>query len=73
MNARPSFMMNARLDHWLEVASQVAAVVGFAIGRSISEDTVREYEASDHSEDAASRARDQVAERYLAFVAHWEP
>ena len=22
---------------------------------------------------AASRARDQVAERYLAFVAHWKP
>ena len=27
-----------RLDHWLEVASQVDAFVGFAIGRSIWED-----------------------------------
>jgi len=34
---------------------------------------VREYEASDHGETAAGRARDQVAERYLAFVAHWKP
>jgi myo-inositol catabolism protein IolC len=63
----------ARLDHWLEVASQVGAFVGFAIGRSIWEDAVREYEASDHGEAAASRARDQVAERYLAFVGHWKP
>ena len=63
----------ARLDHWLEVASQVGAFVGFAIGRSIWEDAVREYEASDHGDAAASRARDQVAERYLGFVAHWKP
>ncbi len=62
-----------RLDHWLEVASQVAAFAGFAIGRSVWEDAVREYEASDHSEAAASRARDQVAERYLGFVGHWTP
>ena len=63
----------ARLGHWLEVASQVGAFVGFAIGRSIWEDAVREYEASDHGDAAASRARDQVAERYLGFVAHWKP
>ena len=37
----------ARLGHWLEVASQVPAFGGFAIGRSIWEDVVREYEASD--------------------------
>ena len=62
-----------RLDHWLEVASQVSAFVGFAIGRSIWEDAVRDFEASDHCEAAASAARGQVAERYLGFVAHWEP
>jgi myo-inositol catabolism protein IolC len=61
-----------RLDHWLEVASQVDEFVGFAIGRSIWEDAVRDYEASDRGEVAASRARSQVAERYLAFVAHWK-
>ena len=62
-----------RLDHWLEVASQVSAFVGFAIGRSIWEDAVRDFEASDHGEAAASAARAQVAERYLGFVAHWKP
>ena len=61
-----------RLDHWLEVASQVSAFVGFAIGRSIWEDAVRDYEASDRGEAAASRARAQVAERYLGFVAQWK-
>jgi len=62
-----------RLDHWLEVASQVSAFVGFAIGRSIWEEAVRDYEASDHGEAAASTARDQIAERYLGFVALWKP
>ncbi len=62
-----------RLDHWLEVASQVSAFVGFAIGRSIWEDAVRDFEASDHGEAAASAVRTQVAERYLGFVAHWKP
>jgi myo-inositol catabolism protein IolC len=62
-----------RLDHWLEVASQVSAFVGFAIGRSIWEDAVRGYEASDRSETAARAARTQVTERYLGFVAQWKP
>jgi myo-inositol catabolism protein IolC len=62
-----------RLDHWLEIASQVSEFVGFAIGRSIWEDAVRAYEASGHEEAAARAARDQVAERYLGFVAHWKP
>jgi myo-inositol catabolism protein IolC len=62
-----------RLDHWLEVASQVSAFVGFAIGRSIWEDPVRDYEASDRGEAAASDARRRVAERYLGFVAQWKP
>jgi myo-inositol catabolism protein IolC len=62
-----------RLDHWLEVASQVDEFVGFAIGRSIWEDAVRDYEASDRGETAADRARDQVAQRYLGFVAQWKP
>ncbi len=61
-----------RLDHWLEVASQVSEFVGFAIGRSIWEDAVRGYEASDRGAAAASRVRAQVAERYLGFVAHWK-
>jgi myo-inositol catabolism protein IolC len=62
-----------RLDHWLEVASQVSAFVGFAIGRSIWEDSIRDFEASDRSETAARAARAQVTERYLGFVEHWKP
>jgi myo-inositol catabolism protein IolC len=62
-----------RLDHWLEVASRVRAFVGFAIGRSIWEDAVRGYEASDRGEAAASAARAQIAERYVDFFAQWKP
>jgi myo-inositol catabolism protein IolC len=62
-----------RLDHWLEVASQVSAFVGFAIGRSIWEDAVREYEASDRGDTAADNARAMIAERYLGFIARWTP
>jgi len=60
-----------RLDHWLEVASQVSEFVGFAIGRSIWEDAIHGYEASDRSEAAARQARTIITERYLGFVAHW--
>jgi len=60
-----------RLDHWLEVAGQVGEFVGFAIGRSIWEDAIRGYEASDRGPAAADAARNQIASRYLAFVAHW--
>ncbi|HEY5358265.1 MAG TPA: DUF2090 domain-containing protein [Streptosporangiaceae bacterium] len=60
-----------RLDHWLRVASQVPAFVGFAIGRSIWEDVVAQYEASDHGPAAAAAARSQIAERYLGFTAQW--
>ena len=62
-----------RLDHWLEVASQVDAFTGFAIGRSIWEDVVRDYEASDRGDAAADQARGRIAERYLGFIAHWTP
>jgi myo-inositol catabolism protein IolC len=63
----------ARLDHWLEVASQVSAFVGFAIGRSIWEDAVRDYQAAGRSPASADAGRAQVAERYLGFIAHWKP
>ena len=62
-----------RLDHWLEIASHVSAFVGFAIGRSIWEDAIRAYEASDRGDAAASAARAQIADRYLGFVARWKP
>ncbi len=62
-----------RLDHWLEVASQVDAFVGFAIGRSIWEYVVSKYKASDHDDAARTEARNRIAERYLGFVARWTP
>ncbi|MFI5938459.1 2-deoxy-5-keto-D-gluconate 6-phosphate aldolase domain-containing protein [Actinoplanes sp. NPDC051494] len=58
-----------RLHHWLEVASQVPEFVGFAIGRSIWQDVVREH--NEHHDDA--RARTAIADRYLDCVAHWRP
>jgi myo-inositol catabolism protein IolC len=62
-----------RLDHWLEVASQVEAFVGFAIGRSIWEDVLNRYEAFGATESAAVNARREIADRYLGFIAHWKP
>jgi len=62
-----------RLDHWLEVASQVDEFVGFAIGRSIWEDVLSRYEAFGATESAAVNARREIADRYLGFVARWKP
>jgi myo-inositol catabolism protein IolC len=60
-----------RLDHWLQVASQVPAFVGFAIGRSIWEDVVSEYESSAKDSAAADAVRAQISERYLGFASQW--
>ena len=62
-----------RLDYWLEVASQVDAFVGFAIGRSIWEDVLSRYEAFGATDSAAVNARREIADRYLGFIAHWRP
>jgi myo-inositol catabolism protein IolC len=62
-----------RLNHWLQVAREVPSFVGFAIGRSIWEDVIRDYEKSDHGETASSDARAAIAARYLGFVAQWSP
>ena len=60
-----------QVDHWLDVAAPLPGYVGFAIGRSIWEDVVREYEASDRGDRATGDARETIAARYLGFVAHW--
>jgi myo-inositol catabolism protein IolC len=60
-----------RLGHWLEVASEVDVFVGFAIGRSIWEDVIRDFEASPKDDAARAQARDRIASRYLGFAAHW--
>jgi myo-inositol catabolism protein IolC len=59
-----------RLDHWLEVGSGVSAFVGFAIGRSIWEDAIRDWRAGT-LDDAQTSTR--VAETYLAFTRQWHP
>jgi myo-inositol catabolism protein IolC len=60
-----------RLVHWLRVASSVPAFAGFAIGRSIWEDVIRDYAASERDEPAAAAARHAIAERYLRFARSW--
>jgi myo-inositol catabolism protein IolC len=60
-----------RLNHWLEVAGGVEAFVGFAIGRSIWEDVLRDFVASARDDAAETRARDRIADRYLGFAAYW--
>ncbi|GAA2587071.1 hypothetical protein GCM10010435_76640 [Winogradskya consettensis] len=57
-----------RLYHWLEVASEVPEFVGFAIGRSIWEDAIREHNEN-HDDEAARKA---IAQRYLDCVARWK-
>jgi myo-inositol catabolism protein IolC len=60
-----------RLGHWLAVASEIPAFVGFAIGRSIWEDVIRDFEASAKDDAATATARGRIAERYLRFVEYW--
>jgi myo-inositol catabolism protein IolC len=57
-----------RLDRWITVASAVDAFVGFAIGRSIWEDVIREYEAGTVDDTGAA---EQIAQRYLGFASQW--
>jgi myo-inositol catabolism protein IolC len=57
-----------RLDHWIDVAAGVDTFVGFAIGRSIWEDVLRQYISSTIDDDAAST---RIAERYMHFVHRW--
>ena len=57
-----------RLNHWLDVAAPLHGFVGFAIGRSIWEDAIRQWRANRMSEDAVVA---QIGERYLAFADRW--
>lgn len=56
-----------RLDQWLQIASSVERFVGFAIGRSIWEDVIRQH-GTDRDDAAAAR---QIADRYLGFTRQW--
>jgi myo-inositol catabolism protein IolC len=57
-----------RLDRWLRIASAHKAFVGFAIGRSIWEDVVRDWAEGEIGDEVA---RQRVADRYLGFVRDW--
>jgi myo-inositol catabolism protein IolC len=57
-----------RLYHWLDVAAPTDGFVGFAIGRSIWEDTIRDHIAGSLDDTAAAR---QIAERHLEFARRW--
>ena len=60
-----------RLNHWLEVASQVEGFVGFAIGRSIWEDVISEIAGRNRTPEQTAAARTRIADTYLAFADHW--
>ena len=57
-----------RLDRWLQIASQVEAFVGFAIGRSIWEDPIDDW--ANHGLGDQPTA-DHIADAYLAFTRQW--
>jgi myo-inositol catabolism protein IolC len=57
-----------RLDHWLQIAAQIDAFVGFAIGRSIWEDPINDW-ANHGLGDQPTAAH--IADAYLAFTQQW--
>jgi myo-inositol catabolism protein IolC len=56
---------DAKVDHWLRQAAPVEGMVGFAIGRSIWWDALKQFLAGDLERAAAS---DQIADNYLRFI-----
>jgi myo-inositol catabolism protein IolC len=60
----------ARIDHWLSVASQVPEFVGFAIGRSIWQDTIGDWHQGRIDDERAVAA---IAKTYLDFAGQWKP
>ncbi len=54
-----------KVDHWLQQAAPVEGFVGFAIGRSIWWDALKNFLAGDLEREAAA---DQIANNYLRFI-----
>lgn len=54
-----------RLNHWLDVAAPIQGFVGFAIGRSIWEDAVRDWHDGRAGEE---QSVERVAERWAAAM-----
>ncbi len=60
---------NAKVDHWLAQAAPVDGFVGFAIGRSIWWNPLKEYVDGKIERSVGAR---QIAENYLRFVKVYE-
>jgi 5-dehydro-2-deoxygluconokinase len=60
---------DAKVDHWLEQAAPVEGFVGFAIGRSIWWNPLKEYVEGKIERSAGAS---QIAENYLRFVKVYE-
>jgi myo-inositol catabolism protein IolC len=60
---------NDKVDHWLREAAPVEGFVGFAIGRSIWGDALKQFLDGSLDRDAA---RDRIAQSYLRFVKVYE-
>ncbi len=59
---------NAKVDHWLYQAGEVDGFIGFAIGRSIWSQPLKDYlDGSSDRETAAAK----VAENYTRFIEVW--
>jgi len=54
-----------KVDHWLRAAAGVPGFVGFAIGRSIWWDALKEFLAGDV---AREQAAERIGENYLRFI-----
>jgi myo-inositol catabolism protein IolC len=60
---------DAKVDHWLEQAAPVEGFVGFAIGRSIWWNPLKEYVDGKIERSAGAQ---EIAENYLRFVKVYE-
>ncbi len=60
---------DAKVDHWLEQAAPVDGFVGFAIGRSIWWNPLKEYVDGKIERSAGAR---EIAQNYLRFVKVYE-
>ena len=56
---------DATVDHWLREAAGVDGFVGFAIGRTIWADPLKQYLTGEHDGDQAAA---EIADRYARFV-----
>lgn len=60
---------NDKVDHWLRQAAPVNGFIGFAIGRSIWWDALKDYLDGSTQRDAAAR---QIADNYRRFIRVYE-